>query len=250
MTNKELVELFPECEYIHKKDIESLVDKCFNELKYYNEISDLVYNYCENLYPNIKYSEDNTEERYKRNDYFFGYFDKETQHYINKFSDWINNLNIEFMHRYPSTRTYKEACKIAADKWCELLFGWHLQDNGALNEDHPGGFKACAIATIFGNEVKEKISEESKKKAYELIKTYYENDCWWEYYKDDGSYYDTWQTDLSVDYDPNRPLYDILIKSGIEDNRARLICPWKKTIRIDKRDNSVLYYTYGKKQIL
>ena len=82
------------------------------------------------------------------------------------------------------------------------------------------------------------------------VRWFYEDDCWWDYYNDDGSYYDTWQTDLTVDYGPCKALYKLLEKSGVEEKHIRSICPWKTSIKIDERDNSVIYRTYGKKEVL
>ena len=244
MTNKELVEIFPECEFIHKNDIISLVNRCFEEPKRYSEISNIVYEYCERLYVEPNY--DNDKENWKKwNNYFYGDYNKETKEYIHLFRDWLEYIELEFRKRNPCGRSYEEACKIVADKWCELLFEWHLQDNGALNEDHGGGFWACALGTVLGNEAKEKISENSKKNAHEYIYKHYINDCLWKF--DNG---DSWSCELSVDYHPNTPLATILKKSGIEERYIDSICPWKTRILIDKKDNSVIYATYGKREYI
>lgn len=154
----------------------------------------------------------------------------------------------------------EEAAKIAADKWCELLFGWHLQDNGALNESHGGGFPACALATVLANKSKEDITEEMKRKAHELFYQYYlkaihfkrtldKRDIEWmkENLKDKTGKFD-WKDisdyDMYCDYDPAWPLYLVLVNSGIEDHDADNICPWKTGISIRKEDNAVLYSTY------
>ena len=158
------------------------------------------------------------------------------------------------------THTDEEAATIAADKWCELLFQWHFQDNGASNETHGGGFPACALATILANDAKENITEEMKIKAHDLFKEYYmrlihfdntadiddvqwlkdnladeEGDFDWKY----GFSYD-----MYCDYDPSYPLYLILYHAGIPDNNIRSICPWKTGISIRTEDNAVMYNTY------
>lgn len=156
--------------------------------------------------------------------------------------------------------TEEEAATIAADKWCELLFEWHLQDNGALNEDHPGGFTACALATVLANGAKDEITEEMQNKAHELFKEYYlrqmhynrtysDDDIEWlknnlpdkdgEFNWDYGFGYE-----LSCDYDPSYPLYLILVNAGIPEKDVRRICPWKTSISIRFEDNTVRYYTY------
>ena len=242
-TNEILVQLFNECDQIKKEQIVSLVEDIFT-CDDYHDISNKVYEFCEKLWAE---PQDYDSQEWKIwSDYMYGYYDKNNKQSIKPLGDWISQCEYEYIYRNGKKRTYQEACKLATDKWCKLLFNWHLQDNGALNEDHPGGFTACAFATIIGNDSKEKISEDCKIKAHELIQKFYEDDCWWDYYNDDGSYYDTWQTDLTVDYGPCKALYELLEKSGVEEKHIRSICPWKTSIKIDKRDNSVIYRTYGK----
>ena len=162
------------------------------------------------------------------------------------------------------THTDEEAAMIAADNWCELLFGWHMQDNGALDEMHGGGFPACALGTILADKAKENISEEMKIKAHELFYQYYlksihydrtydSNDIRWleTTLKDDTGEFD-WKYgfdyDMYCDYDPAWSLYLILTNSGIEDSDARHICPWKTGISIRREDNAVMYTTYQKRE--
>ena len=155
----------------------------------------------------------------------------------------------------------EEAATIAADKWCQLIFGWHLQDNGAANEDHPGGFSACALGTILANEAKKDITGEMENKAHELFKEYYmrfihysktydkndiewlkknlpdkDNEYDWEYYK--------FMVDLYCDYGPSTPLFLILENAGVPEKNIDSICPWKTGISIRTIDNSVQYQTY------
>lgn len=156
--------------------------------------------------------------------------------------------------------TAEEAAKIAADKWCELIFDWHLQDNGALNENHGGGFPACALATILGENAKKDITEEMKQKAHELFQEYYRRllhygetydmeDINWlkTTLKSKGNEYN-WKygfsMDMYCDYDPSWALYLILENAGIPENKIRNICPWKTGISIRPEDYMVLYRTY------
>ena len=156
--------------------------------------------------------------------------------------------------------TDEEAAKIAADKWCELLFGWHLQDNGALNETHGGGFPACALATVLANDAKEGITDEMKNKAHDLLNQYYlrlihynrtndnddikwlkenlvpDDDFDWEYYG--------FRVDMYCDYGPSSSLYIILLNAGIPKDDIECICPWKTGISIRREDNAVMYNTY------
>lgn len=166
-------------------------------------------------------------------------------------------------------RTNEEAATIAADKWCELLFGWHLQDNGALNEDHPGGFTACALGTVLANKSKEKITEEMKIKTRELFIEYYSrflhlyetfdlDDIKWaeKTMPDDDKerpydwHYGFKSGSMYCDYGPYRPLYLLLIAAGIPKNDANSICPWKTGIDIRPLDNAVFYNTYQHREEL
>ena len=159
--------------------------------------------------------------------------------------------------------TNEEAAKKAADKWCELIFGWHLQDNGAINENHAGGFYACALGTVLANKSKEGISEDVKKKAHSLFYEYYlrqlhyyetkdKKDIDWlvEHIPDDDKKdpfdwrYFEFRCDLYSDYGPTTPLYLILVNAGVDKRDAGNICPWKTGIDIRVVDNAVMYNTY------
>ena len=177
------------------------------------------------------------------------------------------DLSQEWSNINGKKHTDEEAAKIAADKWCELLFDWHLQDNGALNEDHPGGFTACALGTILANTSKERITEEMKVKTHELFQEYYRRSI--HFYNDynqedlnwlkttlpdkEGKYdwnYGFSDNDMYCDYDPYYPLYLLLVNAGIPDKDVRNICPWKTGISIRKEDNAVLYHTYQHREEL
>lgn len=161
--------------------------------------------------------------------------------------------------------TDEEAAKIAADKWCELCFGWHLQDNGAINEDHGGGFYACALGTILANNAKEGITEDVKVKAHELFYGYYLNLIQYERDRDrkhikwlvenlknepdderpwDWERYGFMRDELYCDYGPDMGLYLILYNAGVPRRDAGSICPWKTGISIRFEDNAVFYNTY------
>lgn len=158
--------------------------------------------------------------------------------------------------------TNEEAAKKAADKWCELIFGWHLQDNGAINEDHGGGFYACTLGTVLANNSKERISEDVKKKAHNLFYEYYlhqlhyyetndKKDIDWlvENLPDDREdpfdwRYFEFRCDLYCDYGPTTPLHLILVNAGVDKRDVGNICPWKTGIDIRAVDNAVIYKTY------
>ena len=178
-------------------------------------------------------------------------------------------LEEAWVEKNGKANTDEEAAKKAADKWCEIIFGWHLQDNGALNEDHPGGFPACALGTILAEKSKEGITEEMKIKAHNLFYEYYrrqlhynktgdKKDIDWlvENLPDDDKKdpidwrYFEYRLDMHCDYGPGTPLYLILVNAGINGSDARNICPWKTGIEIRKVDNAVMYDTYGNRDEL
>ena len=74
-------------------------------------------------------------------------------------------LEEEWVKKNGKRHTDEEAAKIATEKMMELCFGWHLQDNGALDEEHSfmmSSFSNC----IWRRE--NKISEDVKKKHMNL----------------------------------------------------------------------------------
>ena len=168
-----------------------------------------------------------------------------------------------------TAHSMEEAAHIAASKWCELLFGWHLQDNGALDEET--SFNMCALGTYLAESAKKDITEQAKKNAYGLFFEYYKRcknystnhngdyiltDIGPESYEwlkknlpDPDSDNDKWE-DYAFsctpycDYGPNITLYRILLNAGVDKKDIRSICPWKTGISIRDYDNAVLYRTY------
>jgi hypothetical protein len=181
----------------------------------------------------------------------------------------MNGIEETWVDLNGKANTNEEAAKKAADKWCELIFGWHLQDNGAINEDHAGGFMACALGTVLANKSKERISEDVKKKAHSLFYEYYlrllhynethdKKDIDWlvENLPDDDKKdpfdwrYFEFRCDLYCDYGPGTPLYLILVNAGVDKRDAGSICPWKTGIDIRPVDNAVMYNTYQHREEL
>ena len=175
----------------------------------------------------------------------------------------MNGIEKTWVDLNGKANTNEEAAKKAADKWCDLIFGWHLQDNGAIDEDHGGGSYACVLGTVLANKSKERISEDVKKKAHDLFYEYYLHQL--HYYKtndkkdidwlvedlpDDDEkdpfdwMYFEFRWNLYCDYGPGTPLYLILVNSGVDKRDTGNICPWKTGIDIRAVDNAVIYNTY------
>ena len=159
-------------------------------------------------------------------------------------------------------RTNEDAAKMAAEKWCSLLFDFHVQDNGARQDSE---VMMCCIGTSLHSMCNERITEEMKEKTFNLLYEYYlhylhYNDTndksdieWLEENLHDGrnrEYRIDWKEfgfcdRLYCDYNPNCALYCILSNAGIPENCINSICPWKTGISIRTMDNTIKYYTYG-----
>lgn len=167
----------------------------------------------------------------------------------------MNGIEKTWVNLNGKANTNEEAAKKAADKWCDLIFGWHLQDNG-------GGSYACVLGTVLANKSKERISEDVKKKAYNLFYEYYlhqihyyetndKKDIDWlvENLPDDEKDPFDWRyfefgCNLYCDYGPTTPLHLILVNAGVDKRDTGNICPWKTGIDIRVVDNAVMYNTY------
>ena len=156
--------------------------------------------------------------------------------------------------------TSKEAAAIAADKWCQMLFGQHFQDNGVQE----CGFM-CMLATTLADRAKNEISEESKVKTREILEQYYLhkiiNDKAWlartlgtyTDYRGKTCEFDTFDRDLYCDYHPCLHLRRILEIAGIDDSIAESIAPLKTGIEIlhdEHKGYTVVLKTYRQRQTL
>jgi len=238
---EELLQLFPKHERIDINKIKELLDSLYDNCTHYQDIYNYFLEYIKTCFPGSnreKYSYESPEY----NEYFDYIYDVEKDHMT--FNSWIKYVESNFLSKFGQRRTYDEACLLAADKWCEMMFKFHLQDNGAINEDHGGGFWACALATVMKNDSMKEITEEMVKATHDNLYKYYKNRCWYECKDKDDSW--SGYVNLYVDYHPNRPLYDILKDSGIPEKHIDSLCPWKTGIDIDETDNAVVVKGYQK----
>lgn len=232
-----LLERFPSHERIDKEKVRELLTNIFDNCECYQDIYDYIKKYIDECFPG---SDENT---YKWDSPEYKEYDEYV--YGDKFFKWVEWLQDDFLVDKGIRRTYEEACHLAADKWCEMLFKHHVQDNGAINENHSGGFIACALATKLKDNSMEKITEEMEKSARENLYEFYRDHC---YYVDN----DGWEGHVNpyCDYSPNTPLYELLKKSGIPEDLITSICPWKTGILIDDKDNAVVVTGYQKRTYL
>ena len=235
MTNEEIINAFPECERVHKEDIVDVVSRAFDELESYRQIRNLVYAECEKIWPCPEYEGDG-KDYHAWCDHF----------YSKPFYAWFDDFEAEFRRRKGYKRTFNEACDLAADIWANKIFGWHLQDNGAINEDHAGGFWACALGTVLKNDITKDISEDVVNKFRKLMSDYYKEWCLYVDKKDGWKGY----VEPYCDYNPNCALYSILIEAGVKENNADMICPWKTGIVIDEKDYHVVVRTYRNQEYI
>ena len=240
----ELLEKFPKHEKIDINKVKELLDHLYDNCKYYQEIWNYFEKYINTCFPGSdyeKYSWDSPEHKEYSN-YLHSIKDNNDL----RFGDWIKYVQARFIYDKGQRRTFEEACEIATNKWCEMLFKFHLQDNGAINEDHGGGFWACALGTILKEDSMKELTEEMIKNTHDNIYKYYKGHSIYTDKKDGW----TSQINLYCDYGPNAPLYDILEDSGIPKKYINNICPWKTGVNIDETDNAVVLIGYQKRNYI
>ena len=233
MTNEELIQLFPECERIKREDIaECIIDAMENE-RFYSKAVDKIYDKAHELFPYCGgcYDEDNPEQNAYR-DYFQGDWRNGRK---SPFGGFLSTFEQEFIARHGLVHTKEEACRMVADKWVEMIFGNHLQDNG---DGTSSGAFGMVLGTLAKDKAREGYGEDVVNKVHELIEAFYMNDC----VIDGGRF--KFPHPLYCDYHPDQNLFDILVKSGVSESDAGNICPWKTGIEIDKKDNSVCVRGY------
>lgn len=232
MTNKEIINAFPECDRIKKADIAECVNRLFDEVKFYNEIGDFLIEYCSTLWP------EPTNWRADRTDidewlhYFHGNY--KTKDY--RFREWRKIIQKEFVARHGQHRTYDEACQLAADEWARMIFGSHMQDNGDKSSE---GFFGNMLATVVKNECSSGYGQDVIDRFRAAIKRHYLGDCFFE-----SAEYGRFRDIPDCDYHPSYSLRKALSDAGCEDKDIGYMCPIKTAIIIDKIDNSVCVRGY------
>lgn len=246
MTNEEIINSFPECSRIKKENIAECINKLFDDIKYYQDIYNYIIGECNKYFPEPK-EDDWKSDYYKEySDYFYGTIERTEngnfiEHY--EYSNWVHSIEDEFIYRNGWRRNFLEACNLAADEWTKRILGFHLQDNGALDEEH--SFNMCMLGSYLKTLSSEKYDENTYKTLRENIKEYFLNGC--KYKFSDGREH---KAQLYCDYHPNSPLFDLLIKSGIDERDADNLCPWKTGIEIDYKDYAIIIKTYQKREYI
>lgn len=238
-----LIQQCPKHDKVDMNKIKEMLENIFEHCDYYQDVNEYFKKYVNTCFPGSdynKYKWDSPEYDEYYN-YMMGDIDnKETSFY--KWSKWVAE---DFLNVKGPRRTFDEACKLAADEWCKKLFGNHVQDNGALNEEH--SFMMCGLGTLLKDKAQESITEEMIENTRTNLYKYFENHC--EYRSKEHPEW-THHIQLYSDYGPNAPLYDILYEAGIPEDDIRNICPWKTGIEIDENDNAVIMIGYQKRNYI
>ena len=232
-TNEELLALLPEHRRVDREYAKGAIDFIMEQLPGYQDISGYMKQALGNTFPCP------TSEQYRSRDEYCEEYSK--YFYGDAYREFINSVESEFLNRKGVRRSYEEACQIAADKWVEMIFGTHLQDNG----DRTGhSDMAMMLGTVLKDEAKKRCSQDVPEKARELLKKFYLSGCMCKGYMGD------FVCPPYSDYGPNTPLYNILVEAGVDENDAGRITPWKTGIDIDENDNAVVLQGYQKVEYL
>lgn len=223
-----LVKNFPSHDKFKGLDIREMLTTAFQQCKFYQEVSKRIYDKLSELWPYPNASYDSTEYQEYRM-YFYN------QDNFFCFQNWIGWVLDEFIRIRDWKRSYKDACEIASDQWCNMIFKGRVQNNG---DQSTNGGLVCALATLGKFKANEGISEDVIGRFKRLMTEYYVGGCLhkWEH----GTYEEL----PDCDYNPNKPLRKMLLEAGVSEKKIDLICPWKTTVYIDKRDNSVVVQGY------
>ena len=239
MTNKEIISNFPSHRLIKRYDIEPVLEEIFLTAETYHEVYPRIMKKCKELFPKpngLLRFDGITDKDWE--DYFWGRYNDKHEKVDDSFNDWVKSVEDEFIARRGQRHTFDEACHVAADQWCKMCFGNHIQDNGDKSET---GYFGNLLATVVADEHKSSITKDVVEKANHLFYEYYKGGCIYEY---EGR---KLNIELDCDYHPNTPLESILVKAGVSKESANCICPIKTMITIDKKDNSVVVSGYHTK---
>lgn len=244
LTDDELVGMFPECEKIKKEDIRPIVAECFT-LDTYHGIKKKILDFCNTLYPDTA-DWHQPWDKVDKTHYFYMYGDRDTASTSECVDGWANAVVDEYLHRKGFRRTKDEACVIAAEKWAEMIFGKHLQDNGDRTSHG-------ANLNMMGSYVKmlyqKDLTGEMREKFVSVMAEFYKDDCNLEW-ADSGGHRRVDAIEPYCDYDPNLSLYEMLMKAGVPKDTAGCVCPWKTGVKVDSRDHSVIVRTYNTMEVI
>ena len=217
---KELQLIFENYEYdshIPREKLTEIITDALSKAKSIRDMQNLIDEAKEEFRDRDSESEEDREIHYKIDDWVYCH--------IPELFIKVNGM----VHK-----TMNEAANIAADIWVNLLFKRVIQDNG----DKTGhSDMAMMLGSLLKSRAQDNITPEIIEKARQNIYDHYREPM--------NQYYS-----MSVDYYPNKYLYDALLDAGVPENDIDSICPWKTSIYIDARDLYVVVCTYQDRKYL
>lgn len=141
---------------------------------------------------------------------------------------WREDLRKAWLDIHGPRHTREEVMQIAADWWCERIFGTCLQDNG---DDTPEGRFGMSMATRLKSNAMNHQSTAVRTKTHTLIMEYYGR-----IYDDPKSY----ERGLDVDYAPCANLRTILLNAGVDEKDIDSIVPFKTGLALRDFDKSLV----------
>ena len=234
MTNQQLLEMFPKDDRIDMSVIESAIENVFTDVEHYQDVHTYMKRVCERFIPYP------TDEQWREDDNqvvkdYMGFYFKD-------FRAFTVAVESEFVMRNGKRRTLREACEMAADEWIKRIFGDDPMDNGDTTGHSD---MMLALGTEIKNNINKGVTKDIIEKARQLFIEYYEGRCM--YTLSNG---DRYQVELYSDYNPNNPLFDILVAAGLSESDAMHITPWKTGVSIDYIDNAVELIGYQKREYI
>ena len=225
-----LLTTFPECERIKRSDVEPVLVDAFKNSRSYRDVGNKLFDFCFEKWPS---NFDDDEETKSWADWFFNI--------STGLDNWVSMVKKTFVEENGRVRSHEEACKLAADKWTQLISDSIKQDNG----DKTGHSDMLMLLGMYSKASRQdELTNEIREKFRENMTEFYLNDCEWQYVDGRGNK-STINHEPSCDYNANGPLHDIMLNSGIPESSIDLLAPWKTLITIDKKDGSVGYHTYA-----
>ena len=223
--------IFPECEKIKREDMRECLTSALEGERFYRDASNKMWRRAYELFPPYK-------GRYDRDDpgqnAYRAFFHGDGSG-APPFAQWVRKVEDEFLARHGTVRSFGEACRLAADKWAEMIFGHHVQDNG---DDSPAGGLGMTLGTMAKEMAMESCGEEERERFRSLMREYYEGGCM---YESEGL---SCRMTPYCDYHPNSSLEEMLVRAGVRPLHADVMCPWKTGVESDPRDNSVVVRGY------
>lgn len=143
---------------------------------------------------------------------------------------WKKSLDQAWLEIHGPRHNREEVMKLAADFWCERIFGSARQDNG---DNSDTGFLGMMMASMLKTDSMKKQDSSVRDKAWNLIAEYY------------GKVFDKtlpnrFEDELSVDYHPCEALYNILKEAGVNERDINCIVPVKTSLALRDFDKSLV----------